>query len=178
MYLSLTAECRRSPLQDNSSLTALRSVSLQHVTQTLVCTGAAGTQIIHTRSIEHLGWHQLMTALKHGRLQHCAASVRSLTGRVSCFITRVNAYRVRTLNTWISTAHLQGDQSIYSLTFMWNTLTNYNKKWSILLHSPPKTVSFLLLLSATIPHINKHVLVFNLPVVSKHCFWVGDLSVT
>ncbi len=108
VYLSLTAECRRPPLQDNSGLTALRSVRLQHVTQTLVCIGAAGTQIIHTRSIEHLGWHQLMTALKHGRLQDCTASVRSLTGRVSCFFTRVNAYRVRTLNTWISTAHLQG----------------------------------------------------------------------
>lgn len=122
MCISLTAECWRSPLQDNSSLTALRRVSLQHFTQTLVHIGSTGTQIIHAWSIEHLGWHQLMTALKHGGLQHCTASVRSLTGRVTSFITWINIFYVRTLKTWISTAHLQVDQSIYSLTFIWNTL--------------------------------------------------------
>lgn len=86
----LTTQRCTSPLQDDSSLSALTGIGLQSVAQTVISVGPTCTEIIHTGPVPWLWWHHTMAGLKGSRFQHLATGIGPLLSLVACVFAGVD----------------------------------------------------------------------------------------
>lgn len=88
----LTTQRCASPLQDDSSRSALAGVGLQCVTQTLVRVGPTSTEVIPAGPEPRFRRNHVMAGLENGRLQYLAAGDGTFLGLESSTVTGINIH--------------------------------------------------------------------------------------